>query len=454
MALNMSKKNLLFLMNLIIMIILLIIFNKGYSKFTRIDFKISKSEKNNDNFIKFDSFINNSGIKNIINPSDLVRNKNNANMLIDNFKLNHKNIIQKTSDLKLVFNIDVGGGYCNKLYSFISSLLIALLTKSALIIKWEHIDKHIEEPLYLSFSRFNDNNEFNHQYKKDTIHHQGPSYYCYRKNKNMDEHVKTTIPNNTNRILYDSICPFFFELCSNPIYYDVFLQYGLAKQETIDKARVVFKNLTQYSNDVKMRVFLQIGLEVGGSILNIFWKPKKEIQDLINFYHKTHFQGNYVIGLQIRIEFLQNNLKFSDFKNETQFFDKIINQFILCALDFEINLLQDQNFFKKYKSIKWFVISDNMKIIEKISDLYPNKVIKTNGTVLHVFFDPNGYTKAILDNELLSKCDELILSSGSSFGFTAALRKQSLPLYIDMIKQKCSRTDFADLPTTGSAALI
>ena len=409
--------------------------------------------------IFFSYFSNQIIIKYMMNASVFVRNDtktDNYDILLEleNFKLNQRNIMEKKSKLKLVFNYDTDGGYCNKLYSFISSLLIAILTKSALIIRWNHIHKHIEEPLYLSFSKFNDTNEFNAEYKKDTIHHQGPSYYCYRKNKNMDEHVRTTIPNNTNRIMYNSICPFFFEISSNPIYYDVFLQYGLAKQETIDKARLVFKNLTQYSNDVKMRVFLQVGLEVGGSILNNFWKPKQEIQNLINFYHKTQFQGNYVIGLQIRIEFLQNNLRYSDFKNETHFYDKIINQFILCALDFEVNLLQDQYFFKKYKSIKWFVISDNMNIVEKVSVLYPNKVIRTNGTVSHVLHDPNSYSKAILDNELLSKCDELILSSGSSFGFTAALRKQSLPLYVDLIKDKCSRTDLGDLPTTGTAALI
>ena len=203
-----------------------------------------------------------------------------------------------------------------------------------------------------------------------------------------------------------------------------------------------------------MQVFLQIGFEVGGSILNYFWKPKNELQYLINYYHETHFQGNYVIGLQIRIEFLQNNLKKSDFKNENQFYEKIINQFITCALNLEVNQLEDKDFIKKYKKIKWFVISDNMSIIKKISNLYPDKVIKTNGTVSHVVQDPNGYFKAILDNELLSKSDELILSSGSSFGFTAALRKKSLPLYIDMINEKCLRTDFADLPMVGEASLI
>jgi hypothetical protein len=390
----------------------------------------------------------------IINYKIKIIKQNDSKASLEKFKLNQKNIMLGRTDLKLVFEGYTSGGYCNKLYSLITSLLISILTKSALVIRWDYIDKYIEEPLYLSFFKFNGNDEFNGEYRKDMIYYPQPSKYAYQKYKNMDELINTKIVENRTRILYNSNRAFFFEICTNPIYYDALLELDLTKSETINKAKNISKNLAQYSNDIKMRVFLQIGFEVGGNILNYFWKPKRELQNLINYYHQTEFIGNYVIGLQIRIEFLQNNIKTYAYQNEDQFHKKILNEFIKCASNLEDNLTNNSYFIREYKSIKWFAISDNINIINKLSSLYPKKVIKTNGTVTHVVKDPNGYFKAILDNELLSKCNELIVSSGSSFGFVAALRKQILPLNIDLINDKCFRTDFANLPMVGTASLV
>jgi hypothetical protein len=80
---------------------------------------------------------------------------------LEQYKLNHKNIMICRSNLKVVFEGYTDGGYCNKLYSLISSLFISILTKSAIVIRWNYIDKYIEEPLYLSFFKFNGDNEFN-----------------------------------------------------------------------------------------------------------------------------------------------------------------------------------------------------------------------------------------------------------------------------------------------------
>jgi hypothetical protein len=87
----------------------------------------------------------------------------------------------------------------------------------------------------------------------------------------------------------------------------------------------------------------------------------------------------------------------SPYQNENQLHEKILNEFINCASNLEVNLTNNSNFIREYKRIKWFVISDTMSIINKLSIFYPKKVIKTNGTVSHVVQDPNGYFKAILD---------------------------------------------------------
>ena len=45
--------------------------------------------------------------------------------------------------------------------------------------------------------------------------------------------------------------------------------------------------------------------------------------------------------------------------------------------------------------------------------------------------DPAGYEKAIIDVELLSRCDELIITGGSTFGFIAGMKSLKMPYYVN-----------------------
>lgn len=72
---------------------------------------------------------------------------------------------------------------------------------------------------------------------------------------------------------------------------------------------------------------------------------------------------------------------------------------------------------------------------------YREKVIDSNtGPIKHIVDDTDGYYRTILDVELLSRTDELIVTGGSTFGFTAAMKNQKLPWFIDFreeINKKC-----------------
>jgi hypothetical protein len=65
---------------------------------------------------------------------------------LSRFKRIHEEILTRKRDLKVSINGLANCGYANKLYSMLSSLVIALLTDSAFIVRWNHISLFIDEP--------------------------------------------------------------------------------------------------------------------------------------------------------------------------------------------------------------------------------------------------------------------------------------------------------------------
>jgi len=113
---------------------------------------------------------------------------------------------------------------------------------------------------------------------------------------------------------------------------------------------------------------------------------------------------------------------------------------------------------KKLKNFKWFVASDLETQVRKLSILYPDKVITASGKIAHVHFEADAYKRAIIDIELLSKCNELIITGGSTFGWMAAMKTLKLPYYINGLSRsedmrKCERVNLSRLPKrpTGEA---
>ena len=116
-------------------------------------------------------------------------NDTKKNLLYDNDSLNefreiHAKIIGKKLPLRVTFNGYTDGGYGNRIYSMLTSLVIAILTDSALLIQWNEIENYIEEPLYCSFlnnCKFNDFDDLNFNYTTDNSYHPH-SLYAWRYN--------------------------------------------------------------------------------------------------------------------------------------------------------------------------------------------------------------------------------------------------------------------------------
>ena len=194
------------------------------------------------------------------------------NDTLHEFRFIHEQIMRGKLPLKVSVNGHTYAGYANRLYSMLSSLVIALVTDSAFIVRWERINNHIREPFLKTFHDFSsEKNEFNINYNPGNVIHPIGSF-GWKMTKNMDNLIKTSLPKYKNRFLYRIPEAYFFELCSNPDYYNKFYYYGLVSRETILKAHEITYNmkygLLNYTSEYKQDIILQVPFEVGGNLLN------------------------------------------------------------------------------------------------------------------------------------------------------------------------------------------
>jgi hypothetical protein len=288
---------------------------------------------------QFDQLENKSDDKYNIDKVMLYKKINILNQLIKSnkpydkfilFELNHLKIISGDLPLKVVWNGYTEAGYANKIYSMLSSLVLAILSDSAFFIQWKFIEKFIEEPFYLTFKKFSKKSLFNPEYKNNEIYYVKASSNAWKHDKDMEMLIKTSLPKNKTRIIYNSYDPYFFEICSNPNFIKKLHEYRLVDISTIEKVYYIQNNWENISNDFKTDYLLQVGFEVGGNLLNKLWRPNAQLKKKIDYYLKNIFINYYVIGIQLRVEFLNDKIGSSD-----------ISTFIDCACNLEKKVLKE-----------------------------------------------------------------------------------------------------------------
>jgi len=169
-----------------------------------------------------------------------------------------------------------------------------------------------------------------------------------------------------------------------------------------------------------------ITVEILFSFSKRIWKLNSEINNEVNQYQKIWFQNNYVIGIQMRATE-------GFFRDPSQVYMKFIN----CALEIEKDFLLKSN----KKNIKWLIVSDSEKVKESIMGYTAEKTFTFNATVSA---NKDKFRLAVIDVELLSKCDEVIVTSGSTFGWLAAMKTLKMPYFISGSNErmvKCTRED-------------
>ena len=359
------------------------------------------------------------------------------NKLNEYFHIHEKIMSQSNASLKKIsFNGFTLGGYGNKLYSFLSSLVIAILTDSQIVLRWNDIDKYIKPRINI-FDNITENFGLSEEeFKGKSIYFN--SAQAWSPSKNIDLLMNTRVPSTGYlRYFYNSIDPFFMEICTNPDYFQKFFSYDLVTNETISLALNATSNKNSTQLEKKERLF-KVGFEIGGNLLNRIWHPNEAIMKQIELFVNEYFKNNFVIGLQLR---------YGDGNPQQTYLNKDEDtiKFINCALEIE-NENRLKNNTKDFKSFKWFIASDSSFYLDSILRSYPNKAFTSNGTLSHVAYSSDGYARAILDVELLSRCNELVVTGGSTFGWIAAMKMHRMPLFINgfSLMKKCMRANLSN----------
>lgn len=331
-------------------------------------------------------------------------NRNEKASPIEEFKLNHRKILTSLRPAKFVYVVPNLGGYGNKVIQIISAFTTALITDSAVVINMTHLSDYIEEPLFNCFQTgLNSTNELNYLFNSSqTFLLPKSTRIAWKSVKNVSD-LYLKLPSNFTRFVFDSMCSLYFELACNRDYYSKFLYYGLVREATIQKAtrmwnildQLDLKHLPPKMNQLAIDVLYQTGFEVAHNIMKLFWIPKPIILNKVAQFQADHFKRYFMIGMQIRTEFIEL---------------RDVGVFIQCANQIEKQLS---------RPVRWYVSCDRVEMLEQLVRLFPNKIVHGEGLIAHVSADPSGYERVFLDIELLSRCDELILTGGSTFGFTS-----------------------------------
>ena len=133
---------------------------------------------------------------------------------LDEYRQIHESIINGKSTTRITFNGFTPAGYGNKIYSLLTSMVIAILTDSALIIRWKDIDKYVQEPFNQSFHNFeNEQSFFNANHEKSSLIVPSNSGHAWNEERDKDMILisKTQVPyyNNSSstpfRVFYNDI---------------------------------------------------------------------------------------------------------------------------------------------------------------------------------------------------------------------------------------------------------
>ena len=367
--------------------------------------------------------------ENLFKNLDIRLEENSNDKLNEYVNFFNTNINQTTKNgiNKVIFCDPRGSGYGNRIYTFFSCFIMALLNDSLVILTaWRESRDFIDLP-FDPFFETNTSSYLNPNFEKEKIYvfEEEEVQNAWEVKKDLNSIMKFEIPKDRTRYFYGEYHCLFMIICTNPKHYDKLIYYNLVKKETIQKSIQTIENKHSTFEEKSHNLFM-IGFEVGANLLNKIVIPKPRIQDIINDFVKRKFLDNYVIGIHLRTYYLD--------------VEKDSFRFISCAFQIENEYLRAYK--ELYKPVKWFISSDSEDLIKKMVALYPEKTLYGNGTIKHVADDSHGYDRTLIDIDLLSKCDEIIYTGGSTFGFVAAMKGFKVPYYVDGRKNEsiCLRT--------------
>lgn len=228
------------------------------------------------------------------------------------------------------------------------------------------------------------------------------------------------MPIDCNRFFISDFNPYFFDLAADLSNAKKLVNHGFVRARTVRKAVKTYQSAYKSSNE-KLEALYQIGYEFAGHVLNNYWNLKPYLREKAAQILREKFASHYVIGLQMRNEYLT--------------VPRDIHLFVDCALQIEASKRRKKILGEKIQ-VKWFVASENQEIVKALADTYRERIITGVGSIGHVGYHSGGYERALLDVELLSECNDTILTGGSTFGFVGALKSQRKPFFVEGMRNQ------------------
>jgi hypothetical protein len=319
-------------------------------------------------------------------------------------------------------------GYGNCMYTFLNSMAVAVLVDGYLFVNWRRIGEFISVKDNADITLTLQARDYIHPDKNVTFNlpFETSNSFAVKKNPGTFYQNMSLDCDVYNVVGYG---PVFFELLANSSHYNKLITSGFVSNKTIENAKLA---ALQTSNDEKVAGLYQIGFEFARHVLNNIWRPNESIQEKIDTFFKEHFEGFYVIGLQMRSQFLDH-------------IGSDIDCFIKCALQLEQSKSNETT---GKQGFKWFLSADNEHYFSIFRSNYSNRVALAEGKIGHII-NGEGFERGIIDNELLSRCDDLIITGGSTFGFLAAMRMGKMPMFVNGQRglTSCQSMSFTNYPT-------
>jgi len=164
---------------------------------------------------------------------------------------------------------------------------------------------------------------------------------------------------------------------------------------------------------------------------SVFLRPIDAIMDRVENFAEEHFSNKYVIGMQIRRA--RDSGHFFLWEDQHLFWE--------CAMLMKKRKERDLRRNNKDTQVVYFLATD--------SELAKEEAMKVLGSdlVLTVDMDTRvpdtrgseGWQNALVDNYLLSRTDDMIVSGGSTFGYVAHGRSDIIPNVVSGIHHRCLR---------------
>jgi hypothetical protein len=130
-------------------------------------------------------------------------------------------------------------GYGYRMYKVLTAITISRLTDRKLYIEWPDLKGFVKEPFSWSYG----------SPKQQTYEIIPDMTNIWKVDKDIRNIIKTRVEYEEKDVMFRIDVPYFFEVCSNLVYYEKLYRLGLVRPKTVQVARKAIAEMTYETKD-------------------------------------------------------------------------------------------------------------------------------------------------------------------------------------------------------------